>query len=146
LLDKYKDKQKQKAALLGVEKRRSAAYNMQANYNMNTIEESETDKQFRNSALYQRMNNEINRLQSDLQQFHQAKYMIDCDALKDVLQTMHTKDSENWYLQSQFVECQFVERVKYNKDKSIIFLRLNKMRADKELQNNVKEMMTYSQH
>jgi hypothetical protein len=137
LPDKYKDKQKQKAALLSVEKRRSAAYNMQANDNKNNIEESETDKQFRNSALYQRMNNEINRLQSDLQQFHQAKYLIDCDALKDMLQTIHTKHSEEWYLESQFVE-----RVKYDKDKSIIFLGLSKKKRDKDLQNNVEEMVT----
>jgi hypothetical protein len=142
LPDKYKDKQKQKAALLSVEKRRSTAYNMQANDNKNTIEESETDKQFRNSALYQHMNNEINRLQSDLQQFHQAKYLIDCDALKDMLQTIHTKHSEEWYLESQFVECQFVERVKYDKDKSIIFLGLSKKKRDKDLQNNVEEMVT----
>jgi hypothetical protein len=135
LPDKYKDKQKQKAALLSVEKRKRAARIMQANDNKNTIEESETDKQFRNSALYQRMNNEINQLQSDLQQFYQAKYMIDRDALKDVLQTIHTKHSEDWYLQSQFVECQFVERANYGKDKSIIFLGLNKMR--RQTTNNV---------
>ena len=72
--------------------------------------------------------------------------MIDCDALKDVLQTMDTKDSENWYLQSQFVECRFVERIKYNKDKSIIFLGLSKMKTDKDFPNNLEEMLSHSQH
>jgi hypothetical protein len=95
LPDKYKDKQKQKAALLSVQKRKSNACSMQANDNKNTIEQSEIDKQFRSSALYQHMNNEINRLQSELQQFCHAKYLIDCDGLEDVLQTMRTKRSEN---------------------------------------------------
>jgi hypothetical protein len=124
LPDKYKDKQKQKAARSGVEQRRSSACNMQANDSKNAIEESEIDKRFRSSPLYQRMNNEIRNLQSDLQQLHHAKYMIARDALTDFLQTTSTKHSEDYYLESQFVECQFAERVSYGKNKSIVFLGL----------------------
>ena len=124
LPDKYKDKQKQKAARSSVEQRHSSACNMQANDNKNTIEESDTDKRFRSSPLYQRRKNEIHNLQSDLQQFHHAKYMIAIDALTQFLQTISTKHSEDYYLESQFAECQFAERVRYGKDKSVVFLGL----------------------
>jgi hypothetical protein len=91
---------------------------MQANDGKNIVEESEIDKQFRKSELYQRMNDKINVLQAELQRFYHAKYMVDFDVLKHGLAMIRKKYSLHWYMESEFVH--------YDKEKNVIDLDVTK--------------------